>query len=169
VPALNLCWRVFCCIDMCFVNDRAYVWPVILFLQARISKSLALERKEASSMTSPTLPASSEACLPLFSLPPSFPHSLTHSLTHSSYNVESVCVLIVLFLRSPSRAPCRTPSACAKRAAYPDPPPVVPDPKSIDAQAAYRFRQSAIAEVVSDPNCFQALGSSPGLLQSPML
>ena len=31
----------------------------------------------------------------------------------------------------------RTPSACAKRAAYPAPPPVVPDPESIAAQAAY--------------------------------
>ena len=79
VPALNLCWRVFCCINMCFVNDRAYAWPVLLFLQARISKSLALERKEAGSMTSPTLPASTEACLHLLSLP----HSLTRSLAGS--------------------------------------------------------------------------------------
>ena len=43
-----------------------------------------------------------------------------------------------LVVRTPSRAPYRTPSACANRAAYPDPPPVVPDPESIDAQAAYR-------------------------------
>ena len=35
-----------------------------------------------------------------------------------------VCVLIIL--RSPSRAPYRTPTAFAKRAAYPDPSPVVP-------------------------------------------
>ena len=48
--------------------------------------------------------------------------------------VGSVCVLVVLFLRTPSRAPYRTPSACANRAAYPDPPPVVPHPESIDAQ-----------------------------------
>ena len=33
-----------------------------------------------------------------------------------------------LFLRTPSRAPYRTPSACAKRAAYPDPPPRSPNP-----------------------------------------
>jgi hypothetical protein len=50
---------------------------------------------------------------------------------------EGVCVGC-LFLRTPSRAPYRTPPACANRAAYPDPPPVVPDPESIDAQAAYR-------------------------------
>ncbi len=44
-------------------------------------------------------------------------------------------------LRTPSRAPqlsYGTPPACANRAAYPDPPPVVPHPESIDAQAAYR-------------------------------
>ena len=38
-----------------------------------------------------------------------------------------------LFLRTPSRAPYWTPPACANRAAYPDPPPVVPHPESIDA------------------------------------
>ena len=36
-----------------------------------------------------------------------------------------VCVEC-LFLRSPGQAPYRTKSACAKRAAYTDPPPVVP-------------------------------------------
>ena len=49
------------------------------------------------------------------------------------------------------------------------PPPVVPHPESIAAQAAYPYRHIAIAQVVSGPNCFQALGSSPGLLQSPIL
>ena len=51
----------------------------------------------------------------------------------------------------------------------PGPPPVVPHPESIDAQAAYRCRHSTIAQVGSGPNCFQALGSSPGLLQNPIL
>ena len=37
--------------------------------------------------------------------------------------LSSVCVEC-LFLRTPSRAPYRTPSACANRAAHPDPPPV---------------------------------------------
>jgi hypothetical protein len=46
---------------------------------------------------------------------------------------------------------------------------VVPDPESIDAQAAYPYRHSAIAQVGSGPNCFQALVSSPGLLQNPIL
>ena len=47
-----------------------------------------------------------------------------------------VCVEC-LFLRSTSRAPYRTPSACAKRATYPDPPPRSLLPESIAAQAAY--------------------------------
>ena len=54
----------------------------------------------------------------------------------SSPALFTVCVEC-LFLRSPSRAPYRTPSACAKRATYPDPPPVVLHPESIAAQAAY--------------------------------
>jgi len=58
----------------------------------------------------------------------------------------SVCVEC-LFLRTPNRAPYRTPPACAKRATYSDPPPVVPHPESIDAQAAYPYRHSAIAQV----------------------
>ena len=57
------------------------------------------------------------------------------------------CVLVVYFLRTPSRAPYRTPPACANRAAYPDPPPVVPDPESIDARASYRGRHSTIARL----------------------
>jgi hypothetical protein len=48
-----------------------------------------------------------------------------------------VCVEVLLvFLRTLSRAPYRTPPACAKRAAYPDPP-IVPHPESIADQAAY--------------------------------
>jgi hypothetical protein len=39
----------------------------------------------------------------------------------------------------PSSVPYRTPSACAKRATYPDPPPVILLPESI-AQAAYQLR-----------------------------
>ena len=35
---------------------------------------------------------------------------------------------------------------------YPDPPPVVPDPESIDAQAVYRCRQSRSARRLLDSN-----------------
>ena len=48
----------------------------------------------------------------------------------------------------------------------PGPPLVVPEPESIAAQAAYA---DALLSGSSGPNCFQALGSSPGLLQSPIL
>ena len=38
-------------------------------------------------------------------------------------DILTVCVCVgCSFLRTPSRAPYRTPSACANRAAYPDPP-----------------------------------------------
>ena len=40
----------------------------------------------------------------------------------------------------PSSIPYRTHSACAKMAAYPDPPPVILLPESIAAQAAYQLR-----------------------------
>jgi hypothetical protein len=60
---------------------------------------------------------------------------------------QLACVLVVYFLRTQSRAPYRTPPACANRAAYPDPPPVVPHPESIDARAAYSGRHSTIARL----------------------
>ena len=69
--------------------------------------------------------------------PPGRPHSPGMPLRHLSIprlaglqvHAGGVCVGC-LFLRTPSRAPDRTSSACANRAAYPDPPPVVPDPES---------------------------------------
>ena len=75
----------------------------------------------------------------------------------------SVCRVIIFKVTGPS--PLRAKSACAKRAAYQGLPPVVPHPESLAAQAAYAFGHSAIAQVGSGPNCFQVLGSSPGLLQ----
>ena len=60
---------------------------------------------------------------------------------------SSVCVACligkqkkpILFSKvtEPSSIPYRTHSACAKRAAYPDPPPVIPLPDTGVAQAAY--------------------------------
>jgi hypothetical protein len=57
-------------------------------------------------------------------------------------------------------------------AAYPDPPPVIPVPESIAAQAAYQLRYKNTeyySWVSSGPKCFQVLGLSPSLLQNPML
>jgi hypothetical protein len=50
-----------------------------------------------------------------------------------------------------SRAPSGTLPACAKRAAYSDPPPVVPHPESLAAQAAYNeaLLPGAPARIVS--------------------
>ena len=83
---------------------------------------------------------------------------------------QSVCVecLIgkqkkpILFeVTEPSSVPYRAPPACAKRAAYPDPPPVILVPESIAAQAAYQLRYKNIeyySWVGSGPKCFQVLG-----------
>ena len=90
---------------------------------------------------------------------------IKHS-THTRPGTRSVCVEC-LFLGSPSRAPCRTPPACAKRQAHPASPFVVLHPESIAAQAAYT--EALLPGSASGPNCFQALGSSPGLLQSSIL
>jgi hypothetical protein len=72
-----------------------------------------------------------------------------------------VCV-DCLFLRSPSRVPYRTELIpCAKRAAYPDPPPGIPLPESIAAQAVYQLRYKSTeycSWVSSGPKCFQVLG-----------
>jgi hypothetical protein len=62
------------------------------------------------------------------------------------------CLTLFIFQKMNSRAPYT--SACAKRGAYSDPPPVVPDPKSIAAQAAYTLAEallprSAQARIVS--------------------
>ena len=47
---------------------------------------------------------------------------------------------ILFKVTEPSSIPYRTHSACAKMAAYPDPPPIIPVPESIAAQAAYQLR-----------------------------
>ncbi len=69
----------------------------------------------------------------------------------------------------PSSVPYRTPSACAKRATYPDPPPVILVPESIADQAAYPETLLPGSAIESGPKCFQVLGLSPSLPQDPML
>ena len=105
----------------------------------------------------------------------------TESLMSAGIGCISQCVecLIgkqkkpILFkVTEPSSIPYRTHSACAKRAAYPDPPPVIPLPESIAAQAVYQLRYKSTeycSWVSSGPKCFQVLGLSPSLLPNPML
>ena len=83
---------------------------------------------------------------------------------------------ILFKVTEPSSIPYRNHPACAKMAAYkqayPDPPPVIPVPESIAAQAAYQLRYKNTeyySWVSSSPKCFQVLGLSPSLLQNPML
>ena len=71
--------------------------------------------------------------------------------------------MFIFKVTEPSSIPYRTHSACAKRAAYPDPPPVIPLLESIAAQADYQLRYKNTeycSWVSSDPKCFQVLGLS---------
>ena len=55
---------------------------------------------------------------------------------------------------------------------YPDPPPVIPVPESIAAQAVYQLRYKSTeycSWVSSGPKCFQVLGLSPSLLPKSRL
>ena len=52
---------------------------------------------------------------------------------------------ILFKVTEPSSVPYRAPPACAKRAAYPDPPPVILVPESIAAQAAYQLRYRTLS------------------------
>jgi hypothetical protein len=50
---------------------------------------------------------------------------------HVDMGKSHVCFECLLFkVTEPNSIPYRTHSACAKRAAYPDPPPVIPPPES---------------------------------------
>ena len=62
------------------------------------------------------------------------------------------------FSKSPGQAPYGANSACAKRAAYPDPAPVVPHPESLAAQAAY----TEALLVWLRPELFSGIGVLPG-------
>ena len=53
----------------------------------------------------------------------------------------------------PSSVPYRTPSACAKMAAFPDPPPVILLPESIAARSAY--------SLLLRPEIFPGIGALP--------
>ena len=78
----------------------------------------------------------------------------------------TVCVECLLKVTEPS--PLRDSfSVRQKGDSLPGLPPVVLHLASIAAQAAYA--EALLPGSASGPNCFQALGSSPGLLQSPIL
>jgi hypothetical protein len=51
-------------------------------------------------------------------------------ISEETVTLESLCWLFIFKVTEPSSIPYRTHPACAKRAAYPDPPPVIPLPES---------------------------------------
>ena len=79
-----------------------------------------------------------------------------------------VCWLFIFKVTEPSSIPYRTHSACAKRAAYPDPPPVIPLPESGVAEVTHLPSQRSLGEPrpnrlssepgsASNPKCFQVM------------
>jgi hypothetical protein len=64
-------------------------------------------------------------------------------------NSHSVCRVFIFKVTKSS--PLRDSPACAKRAAYPDPPPVVPHPESLADQAA--CTEALLPRSGSGPNC----------------
>ena len=64
-------------------------------------------------------------------------------------------------------SPLQDSSSVRQKGGLLGPPPVVPYPESIAAQAAYT--EALLPGSGSGPNCFQVLGSSPGLVQDPIL
>ena len=86
-----------------------------------------------------------------------------------------VCWLFIFKVTKPSSIPYRTHPACAKRAAYPDPPPVIPVPDTGVAEVTHLPSPRSLGEPrpnqlssepgsASGPKCFQVLGLSPSLL-----
>jgi hypothetical protein len=88
--------------------------------------------------------------------------------------------LFIFKVTEPNSIPYGTHSACAKKAANPDPPPVIPLPESGVAEVTHLPSPLSLGEPrpnqlssepgsSSGPKCFQVLGLSPSLLQNPML
>ena len=105
-----------------------------------------------------------------------FSLNLQSKLRAFDFGVSRVCWLFIFKVTEPSSIPYRTHSACA-RAAYPDPPPVIPVPDTGVAEVTHLpsplsrepNRLSSEPGSASGPKCFQVLGLSPSLLQNPML
>jgi hypothetical protein len=75
--------------------------------------------------------------------------------------------VLSVYFKVTEPSPLQDSFSVRQKGGLPGLPPVVPHPESIAAQAAYAEAQ--LPGTASGPNCFQALGSSPGLLQRPIL
>ncbi len=85
---------------------------------------------------------------------------------------------ILFKVTEPSSVPYRAPPACAKMAADPDPPSIIPVPDTGAAQVQQTPQVAGSWRSKTEmtefrtwvgPKCFQVLGISPSLLQNPML
>ena len=82
-------------------------------------------------------------------------------------NVTSVFWWFIFKDTEPS--PLQDSSSVRQQGGLPGPPPRSPSPRIHRRPGGLPLTAQHYCPVVSGPNCFQALGSSPGLPQSPML
>ena len=81
--------------------------------------------------------------------------------------VTGVCWLFIF--KDTEQSPLQDSSSVRQQGGLPGPPPRSPRPRIHRRPGVLPLTAQHYCPVVSGPNCFQALGSSPGLLQSPML
>ena len=82
--------------------------------------------------------------------------------------VRGVCVGC-LFFKDTEPSPLRDSFSVRQQGGLPGAPPRSPRPSIHRLPGGLPWTAQHYCPVVSGPNCFQALGSSPGLPQSPML
>ncbi len=73
-------------------------------------------------------------------------HGFSEAVTRKSFldPDSGVCVCWLFILKDTEPSPLQDSSSVRQQGGLPGPPPVVPDPESIAAQAAYRGRHSTI-------------------------
>ncbi len=164
-------------------------WCVVLRVQCTLGSTsffalcfLSVEDTKLSTnkQHSLSLPAQVTSVV-LFNIGPVTPNRISRCYESNKRLIRfGVCWLFIFKVTEPNSIPYGTHSACAKRAAYPDPPPVIPVPESGVAEVTHLPSPRSLGEPrpnrlssesgsASGPKCFQVLGLSPSLLQNPML
>jgi hypothetical protein len=113
-------------------SSRALNWCLLIL---RLCDEYSYRFPDATEGFSKSV-ARSCTCFPLQTQEPPQSQTKPRCTSASSVPPRKRVLCVCWFFFKDTRAPYRTPSACANRAAYPDPPTVVPDPESIDARAS---------------------------------
>jgi len=86
-----------------------------------------------------------------------------------SFAAGTVCVCWLFIFEDTEPSPLRDSFSVRQQGGLPGPPPRSPPPRIHRRPGGLPLTAQHYSPVVSGPNCFQSLGSSPGLPQSPML